>query len=123
MIKKIDHFVITTLAIDNCLQFYKKLGFNVLQTDERYELFAGDFKINVHILNHELLPHAQHIQPGSADLCFQLDCTIQEFNEFIESNGISSFTGIVQRHGVQGEMKSLYVNDPNGNLLEFCSYE
>ncbi len=122
MIRKIDHLVITTADLDTCLAFYKKLGFEVRQDGARYALFAGDFKINVHIRGRELLPHAEHVQPGSADLCFEITGSLVGFHAMLQAQGIVMELGIVERSGVRGDMRSLYLRDPDGNLLEFCCY-
>lgn len=123
MIKKIDHFVITTEKPKECIEFYKKLGFTSQDAGGRYELFAGDFKINVHIQGQELLPHAQNIQVGSADFCFEVTDSIEELYKQLKLKNIDIELGIVERHGVQGKMKSIYLRDPDMNLIEFCSYQ
>lgn len=123
MIKKIDHAVITTANPSNCIAFYERLGFSVRKMDERYELFAGDFKINVHILGKELLPHAVNIQHGSADFCFEISGNLTEFKKDLETKDFTIEFDVVQRTGIKGNMQSFYLRDPDGNLLEFCSYE
>lgn len=55
-IKKIDHVVITTECIERCVKFYQCLGFSIRDAGGRYELLAGDFKINVHLRYQELSP-------------------------------------------------------------------
>ncbi|MEG0365275.1 MAG: VOC family protein [Coprobacillus sp.] len=121
MIKKIDHVVITTSHIKECLDFYRKLGFKVKDGLGRYELFAGDFKINVHIKNHELEPCAKHVRTGSADLCFEVD-DIYQYQELLIGQEIDIELGVVTRNGVRGEMESIYIRDIDGNLLEFSQY-
>lgn len=123
MLKKIDHLVITTSAIKKCLAFYESLGFTAQNQGERYALFAGDFKINVHLKGQELAPHAQNIQPGSADLCFEITDDLAEFKSALEAKGLGIALGIVDRAGARGKMRSLYLRDPDGNLVEFCNYE
>ncbi|MGL5260571.1 MAG: VOC family protein [Lachnospiraceae bacterium] len=123
MIKKIDHIVITSSNIDATIGFYQKLGFLIRSNGERYELFAGDFKINVHILGKELSPHAKHIQTGSCDLCFEVTGSIEAFKEHLKENNLEMEMDIVERHGVYGSMKSIYLRDPDGNLVEISSYE
>lgn len=122
MIKKIDHLVITTGQIENCISFYEKLGFSSHNAGNRFELKAGDFKINVHIRGKEIEPHAENIQTGSADLCFEVSEEIEGFVKHLDAAGLTSFSGIVERHGVKGKMKSVYLRDPDGNLVEFSSY-
>lgn len=123
MIKKIDHIVITTAQPAACLAFYETLGFTSRDAGGRYELFAGDFKINVHVRGRELSPHAAHVQTGSADLCFELDENLDAFVQNLTGKGLAEEPGIVSRTGVRGGMRSVYLRDPDGNLVEFCSYE
>lgn len=121
-IRKLDHLVITTPDPAACLAFYELLGFESRAAGARYELHAGDFKINVHMRGRELEPHAARIQPGSADLCFEIGGDLDEWMAEVSARGIEVALGIVDRTGVRGSMRSFYVRDPDGNLLEFCSY-
>ena len=123
MIKKIDHFVITTKNISKTLDFYGRLGFHVKDCGTRYELYAGDFKINVHIFSKELSPHALNIKSGSSDVCFEISGNIDLYKTQLEAKGFNIELGVVKRTGVKGEMNSIYLRDFDGNLLEFCSYE
>lgn len=122
MIKKIDHIVITTSNIEQCIGFYTCLGFAAKNSGERYELFAGDFKINVHRTGHELSPHAQHVQQGSADLCFEINGELCDIRAELLTKDITIEIDIVDRMGANGAMRSLYLRDPDGNLVELCSY-
>ena len=122
VIRKIDHIVITTAHPSQCLSFYEKLGFAARNAGGRYELFAGDFKINVHVKGKELTPHAAKVRPGSADLCFEIDCGLESCRERLEAKGLCVELGIVGRTGVKGGMRSIYLRDPDGNLVELCSY-
>lgn len=123
MIKKIDHLVITVKNINSTLAFYEKLGFRSRRNGERYELYAGDFKINVHLLGRELSPHAQHVQTGSGDFCFETSSAIEEIKQKLEEDQVLIELGIVERQGVNGMMKSIYLRDPDGNLVELSSYD
>lgn len=123
MIKKMDHIVVTTADAESCLNFYEKLGFEAKDTGSRYELYAGNFKINVHILGRELSPHAQNIRTGSDDLCFEISGDIDSCKKQLESKGLTIELGVVTRNGVKGAMKSIYLRDPDGNLIELCSYK
>lgn len=123
MIKKIDHFVITTAHLADCLEFYQKLGFHVDEQGGRYALFAGDFKINVHVSGHELTPHAKHVQTGSADVCFEVGGELLPLHKSLAKAGVGALSEIVIRHGVSGRMQSFYLNDPDGNLIELSCYD
>lgn len=123
MILKVDHMVITTGDLAACLAFYKALGFRAQDAGGRWELFSGDFKINVHSKGHEVEPKAGHVQTGSADFCFETGCSIVGFRDMLIQKGIDIELGIVTRHGVRGEMRSIYLRDPDENLIELCGYE
>ncbi|MEG1427122.1 MAG: VOC family protein [Oscillospiraceae bacterium] len=122
MICKIDHVVITTAALPSCIAFYEALGFRAQDAGGRWELFSGDFKINVHLQGCELEPKAQNVRTGSADICFEIDGDLARCRDKLMECGITTELGIVTRHGVRGEMRSLYLRDPDGNLIELCSY-
>ena len=121
MLRKIDHVVLTTAQPEACADFYQKLGFRFVDRGERYEFMAGDFKLNVHFAGMELEPKAAHVQTGSADLCFEVD-SLGTLCQQLAAAGIPVERGPVARHGVWGQMQSVYVRDPDGNLLEFCEY-
>ncbi len=123
MIKKIDHLVITAEDVSATIEFYEKLGFTAKDKGSRYELYAGDFKINVHFLGEELSPHAYNIQAGSSDFCFEFQGDLKVFSKQLQEDGLEIELGIVERCGVFNEMKSIYLRDPDGNLVEICSYE
>ncbi|MEG0735531.1 VOC family protein [Amedibacillus sp. YH-ame10] len=121
-IKKIDHVVLTSKHVEECLGFYRMLGFKAVEEDKRFALYAGDFKLNVHIEGQELKPNAYLAKPGTLDLCFEIEGSLDEMIHALDKQGIkTSEIGI--KHGVLGEMHSFYVRDPDQNLLEFCSYE
>ncbi|WP_394922511.1 VOC family protein [uncultured Robinsoniella sp.] len=123
MIQKIDHIVITAKDMFSTVAFYEKLGFISKYQGERCELYAGNFKINVHLLGHELFPHAKNVQTGSGDFCFEISGDIEDFQKELKEKGLCIETDVVERHGVHGAMKSIYLRDPDGNLVELSSYE
>ena len=57
------------------------------------------------------------------DFCFEIKGSLDDFCQQLQGNGLDIELGIVERHGVLGAMKSLYLRDPDGNLVEICSYE
>ncbi len=122
-IKKIDHIVITSSRIDEMIRFYRMIGFYIVDQGDRIEMFSGDFKINMHILDHELSPHASYVMPGSADLCFEVKDSMSDIIDELNRYKIEIDFGPIHRQGTYGTMESLYVYDPEGNLIEFCSYE
>lgn len=123
-ISGIDHLVLTVQDIDVTLDFYSRaLGMrSVTFGDGRKALHFGQQKINLHLLGNELEPRAGAPQPGSADVCFVVKGTVQELLEDLRSQGISPFLGPVQRTGARGPITSVYLRDPDGNLIELAVY-
>lgn len=122
MIKRLDHFVLTVADIKRCVDFYSVLGFAHKEMPARHELHTPTFKINLHLKGHELKPHATNVMPGSADLCFEvtdLDAMLQ----ILTKANIQVLTPIVERTGLFGSMRSIYMYDPDGNLVELSSYK
>ena len=121
-IEAIDHIVITAAHPEETLAFYTALGFTAREAGGRYELFAGDFKINVHVAGRELLPHARRVQPGSADFCLRVSGQPAAWEARLREHGIPVELGVVAREGALGAMQSIYLRDPDGNLVELCFY-
>jgi catechol 2,3-dioxygenase-like lactoylglutathione lyase family enzyme len=122
-LKRIDHFVITTAHPEECLRFYQAIGLKLQEAKGRFELIGGNFKLNVHILEKELHPHAHSICPGSADICFEVDSDLDTIVHKLAIHGIQPEMDVSRRHGFFGEMNSIYLRDPDGNLVELCQYE
>ena len=122
MFQRIDHLVITTGNLDACLLFYRLLGFTVRQDGGRCELHAGSFKLNVHQKDRELSPHAGCVRTGSADFCLEIDRPLMEVIEELTKKGLPPSLGPVPRTEAKGPMLSAYWRDPDGNLVELCTY-
>jgi len=122
MLRRIDHVVLTAANMESSLAFYRALGFAAREETGRWALFAGEFRLNLHPLGRELEPHAGAVLPGSADLCFETDKPLEETLAALREAGLAPETGIVERRGTRGPMRSFYLRDPDGNLIELCSY-
>jgi catechol 2,3-dioxygenase-like lactoylglutathione lyase family enzyme len=120
MLSHLDHVVITTRDKDRCVAFYSRvLGMNVETFGNgRIALRFGAQKINVHEFGREFLPRASVPTPGSLDLCFLLAVPLEEAIKRLEQMGIAIEEGPVQRTGAQGPIRSVYVRDPDMNLIE-----
>lgn len=122
-IKSIDHLVITAQDGEASLRFYVDvLGMEPIE-GERLAVRFGNQKINIHRKKAEYLPAAENPSYGSADLCFQVEGDLNQIERELEEKGIRlELGGIVDRTGAMGPMKSLYIRDPDGNLIELSSY-
>ena len=122
-ISAIDHFVITTDNLEACLRFYTEtLGMEQREKSGRFSLWFGSQKINIHTRPAEFLPAAAQPVPGSLDLCFKIEDDIEAVLSELKSKNAPLVTDIVERNGAKGKMRSIYVRDPDGNLIELASY-
>ncbi len=123
-INRLDHFVLTVKNIDTTVEFYTQiLGMEKeVFKGSRIALKFGKAKINLHELGHEFEPKAFNVKEGSADLCFIVDTPLEEVIEFLDLKGIEIIEGIVPRTGALGTIKSIYLRDPDMNLIELSNY-
>ena len=123
-ISHLDHLVLTVKDIEATCAFYVKvLGMKeIVFGAGRKALVFGSMKINLHEYGHEYEPKAKQPTPGSADLCFITDVAITEVIEHIETFAIRIEEGPVKRTGACGEIISIYIRDPDENLIEISNY-
>ena len=121
----IDHLVLTVADVERTVAFYRDvLGCVPITFGEgRRALAFGDQRINLHPAGREFEPKAARPTPGSGDLCFATASPIADVVAGLESRGVAIELGPVPRAGAQGPMTSVYLRDPDGNLLEIASYE
>ncbi|MAL80041.1 MAG: VOC family virulence protein [Sneathiella sp.] len=125
MIKNLDHFVLTVVDIDKTKQFYcSLLGMTYQEPGKgRRALHFGASKINLHLAGHEFEPKAHLARPGTADLCFIIEGELETMAARLEAAGVSILMGPVVRTGARGPITSIYVRDPDLNLIELSVYE
>lgn len=123
-INRLDHLVLTVVDIDATVAFYAGvLGMtDSVFGDGRRALNFGTSKINLHQAGREFEPKASHPQPGSADVCLIVDDPIDEVVDALASAGIPVEEGPVDRTGATGTIRSVYVRDPDRNLIELSNY-
>ena len=120
----IDHLVITTKNVEQCIHFYTQiLNMSSIKENNRYALKFGDQKINIHTKPREYLPAAKTPMQGSLDICFVVNDSIESVLYDLQQKDIILETNIVERIGALGKMKSIYLRDPDGNLIELSSYD
>ncbi len=121
-VERLDHLVLTVRDVEATSAFYQAaLGMEPISFGEgRRALRFGRQKINLHPAGREFEPKAAHPTPGSADLCFLTDVPIAGVVEHLRSVGVAIVEGPVARTGAEGPIVSVYVRDPDGNLVEIA---
>lgn len=124
-VARIDHLVLTVAELGRSAAFYSRvLGMSLIRFgDGRHALTFGRCKINLHVAGAEHAPHAARPLPGSADLCFVTDDSVDRIMRHLASCGVAIEMGPVRRTGALGPMVSCYFRDPDGNLLEISTYD
>ena len=124
MIASIDHVVLTTRDEAQCIDFYTRtLGMQLERYgDNRIALRFGNQKINVHQPGVNAGLKAQHPTPGSLDLCFIAALPLDAVIEKLRARGVAIIAGPDRRAGAQGPIRSIYVRDPDDNLVEIAEY-
>jgi catechol 2,3-dioxygenase-like lactoylglutathione lyase family enzyme len=124
MITHIDHLVLTVRSIDKTCAFYESvLGFErESMPDGRTALRFGKCKLNLHQADHTFDPKSAAPTAGSADFCLITDGSLEEVAGRIRSAGFEIESGPVPRTGALGAMDSVYLRDPDANLVEVSRY-
>jgi catechol 2,3-dioxygenase-like lactoylglutathione lyase family enzyme len=123
-IDRIDHVVLTVTDIQQTCDFYEfVLGFKVVTFKEgRTALHFGNQKINLHQRGKEFEPKAAAPAPGAADLCFITTTPIETVRRELDAKGVPIEVGPVAQSGAVGELLSVYLRDPDRNLIEIANY-
>jgi catechol 2,3-dioxygenase-like lactoylglutathione lyase family enzyme len=127
MIDRIDHIVLTTRDREGCIRFYcEVLGMKLEKfrtpTEERLALRFGSQKINLHEWGREFAPRAHVAAPGTLDLCFIASISLEEVMQRLSKSNIPILEGPVAKTGAAGAIRSVYVRDPDLNLVEISVY-
>jgi catechol 2,3-dioxygenase-like lactoylglutathione lyase family enzyme len=119
----IDHLVLTVANIDATTDFYTSaLGMELVTYNGRTALRFGEQKINLHQAGNEFEPKAAHPTPGSGDLCFITKTSLEDVISHLASTRRAVELGPVKRSGAVGKMRSIYLRDPDSNLIEISNY-
>ncbi|WP_051312855.1 VOC family protein [Sporocytophaga myxococcoides] len=123
-ISHLDHFVLTVKDLDISSDFYSEvLGMEKITfSGGRIALKFGNQKINLHLSGKEFEPKALKPLSGSADFCFISPTPIEQVVEELQEKNIPVLTGVVERTGALGRIRSVYFRDPDGNLIEVSNY-
>ncbi|MEL7083197.1 MAG: VOC family protein [Cyanobacteria bacterium J06597_1] len=119
----LDHFVLTVRDIAVTCRFYERvLGMTATSfTTNRTALIFGTQKINLHPAASPFPPAATVPTPGSADLCFLTDVPLERVMTHFQACKVPVELGPIDRTGAIGPIRSVYIRDPDGNLLEVAN--
>ncbi len=122
MIDHLDHLVLTTADEDACVRFYVGVLGMTLETfgEGRKAIRFGAQKINLHLQGREFEPKAHAPLPGSLDVCFIAAVPLADVTARLERHGVPVIEGPVLRTGATGRIRSVYVRDPDRNLVEIA---
>jgi catechol 2,3-dioxygenase-like lactoylglutathione lyase family enzyme len=123
-INKIDHLVLTVNDIEaSCVFYTTVLGMEEISFGQGRKAVAfGDQKINFHQVGKELEPKALQPTPGSGDLCFTTNESVAQIITHLQTYSVEIIEGPVKRSGAAGSITSVYIRDPDHNLIEVATY-
>lgn len=123
-IASIDHLVLTVREIPRTVEFYQRvLGMEHVVFEGNFDaLHFGSQKINLHPFRAEYIPHADIPAPGTGDMCLICEGEISEVVRELKMHGVEIEVGPVQQTGAKGLMSSVYIRDPDRNLVEIACY-
>ena len=128
-LEKIDHVVITVKNLNKTIDFYTNiLGMKLeefassLDNDQiRYAVSFGSQKINIHEEKKPIKPNALNPSSGSMDICFISQNKINDWVHYLVKKGINIEIGPEKKTGALGPILSIYIRDPDFNLIEISN--
>jgi catechol 2,3-dioxygenase-like lactoylglutathione lyase family enzyme len=122
-IDRLDHFVLTVASIERTCDFYTRvLGMEVTTFGARRRaLLFGQQKINLHQAGREFEPKARLPTPGSADFCLIASTPLEDVVRHLQQLDVPIEEGPVERTGSAGPILSVYIRDPDENLVEISN--
>ncbi len=122
VLEHLDHLVLTVASIDATIDFYTEvLGMDVVKVEGRKALAFGIQRLNLHQRGHEFNPKAAHPTSGSADLCFLTTTSLEDVIAYLTEQKVHIEEGPVERDGAIGKLRSIYLRDPDRNLIEISN--
>ena len=127
VVTTLDHLVLTVADIAVTRDFYERVmgmsavAFTTPAGEVRHALRFGTSKINLHQQDAPFEPKARHPMAGSADLCFLTDVPLSAWQDHLAAQSVKVEGGPVPRTGAIGPLMSLYIRDPDGNLIEIST--
>jgi len=123
-VDRVDHFVLTVADLEATCRFYERACGMIVETfgAGRLALRFGRQKINLHKAGAEFEPKALQPMRGSGDFCLITNTPLAEVEAHLKAQGVVIEEGPVARTGAVGPILSIYVRDPDGNLVEIANY-
>jgi catechol 2,3-dioxygenase-like lactoylglutathione lyase family enzyme len=123
-IDRLDHLVLTVKDLESTINFYERvLGMEkIIFAKNRFALTFGNQKINFHQSGNEFEPKAHNVMTGSADLCLIAKTKITDVISHLRISDVEIIEGPVKRTGASGSIISVYIRDPDKNLIEISNY-
>ncbi len=125
MINHLDHLVLTTCDEAACIDFYTRVLGMQLESFvggtppvQRQAFKFGHQKINLHVRGREFEPKAHLPVPGALDLCFIASIPLDQVMARVTQADWPIVEGPVMRTGATQKIRSIYLRDPDLNLIE-----
>jgi catechol 2,3-dioxygenase-like lactoylglutathione lyase family enzyme len=125
VISHLDHLVLTTVDEHACIDFYTRILGMTLESFvggtppvTRQAFKFGNQKINLHVRGKEFDPKAHLPVPGALDLCFISSIPLDQVVDQLKAQNWPIEQGPVMRTGATQKIRSVYVRDPDLNLIE-----
>jgi len=122
-VESLDHLVLTVANLDATCAFYQHaLGMQVVTFGgDRKALKFGNQKFNLHPIGAGITPKALAPAPGAIDLCLLTTTPLTEVMVHLKTCAVAIEMGPIDRTGATGPICSVYVRDPDGNLVEIAN--
>ena len=122
---RLDHVVLTVADVERSRAFYRDvLGMEALTFGGgRTALRFGAQRLHLHLKDSEPAPHAHRPTVGAADLCLLTATPMATVRDELAAHGVEVIEGPIIRQGAVGPILSVYVRDPDGNLVEIANPE
>ncbi|MEP7183305.1 MAG: VOC family protein [Betaproteobacteria bacterium] len=130
-VRRLDHLVLTCRDVAATIRFYTEvLGMREVTFGAgRKALAFGQQKLNLHASGQAaqgasgtVAAIAARPTPGSVDVCLIVAEPLHAVVAHLATCGVPVEEGPVIRTGALGPIESVYVRDPDGNLVELSRY-
>lgn len=125
--RRIDHVVLTVTDLEQSMRFYHEVfDMPVIKeqsNDDLITMRCGHQLIRLQKIDRPTTLKAANPTIGSADLCLVAGDSIDDIVHHLNSYYIDIIAGPIVKQGAEGEMTSLYVYDPDNNLIEIAVYK